>query len=237
MNNVSTIVDNALCSACGACVRICPVNAIDMIYNSAGFLHAFVDESKCIKCRKCLNVCSGNSNNVTAILPDNWCTGDYIQGFYGHSNDKDIRFRSQSGGIVTSLLLHLIDTGAIDGCIVTDFDEELQRPISKYTRGREGIMSATGSYYSQTAPLTEIPAGERYAIVTLGCQSESLKLQALRHEKNLPALIIGLVCEGQYSIDMTYELANKAFPQYIKKGEELKHFRPREKKTADGRAA
>lgn len=42
-----------LCVACGACVGVCPVSAIEVVKG----MFARVDEKKCVGCMKCSNVC------------------------------------------------------------------------------------------------------------------------------------------------------------------------------------
>ncbi len=41
------------CVACGCCVRVCPVNAIQIVRG----ITARVDEKKCVGCGKCAEVC------------------------------------------------------------------------------------------------------------------------------------------------------------------------------------
>jgi NADH-quinone oxidoreductase subunit F/NADP-reducing hydrogenase subunit HndC len=50
-----TINDN--CVGCGACKRVCPVNAIDGVRKEK---HR-IDPNKCIKCGQCYSVCKFNA--------------------------------------------------------------------------------------------------------------------------------------------------------------------------------
>lgn len=53
---MTVIVDHELCIGCGACVKICPEEAIRMLDNKA-----FVDYSRCSNCLKCIWVCPINA--------------------------------------------------------------------------------------------------------------------------------------------------------------------------------
>lgn len=53
---MTVIVDRELCIGCGACVKICPEEAIRMLDNKA-----FIDYSKCSNCLKCIWVCPINA--------------------------------------------------------------------------------------------------------------------------------------------------------------------------------
>ena len=43
-------INYSMCVGCGACISICPVNAITMETNNCGFEYPYVDHLKCIKC-------------------------------------------------------------------------------------------------------------------------------------------------------------------------------------------
>ena len=46
-------VEQRDCVACGCCVKVCPMNAIQ-VYRG---LYALVDEDKCVGCGKCAKEC------------------------------------------------------------------------------------------------------------------------------------------------------------------------------------
>ena len=46
------------CCGCTACYSICPILAIEMIYDEEGFEYPIINEEKCIECNRCLSVCS-----------------------------------------------------------------------------------------------------------------------------------------------------------------------------------
>ena len=46
------IVDDDLCYGCGACIALCPTNALDLITRLA-----VVEEQKCTHCEHCISSC------------------------------------------------------------------------------------------------------------------------------------------------------------------------------------
>ena len=55
-------ISNGSCTGCGACVKTCPVGAID----AQSF---FVDETKCIRCFACVRSCYANSREIKLKIP------------------------------------------------------------------------------------------------------------------------------------------------------------------------
>ena len=47
----------AECTGCGACVSICPKQAITMQPDAEGFLYPKVDGEKCVGCGACVEAC------------------------------------------------------------------------------------------------------------------------------------------------------------------------------------
>ncbi|OQX85901.1 MAG: hypothetical protein B6D55_06855 [Candidatus Omnitrophica bacterium 4484_70.2] len=45
-------INQVLCRGCGACQRVCPSGAINLVFGKA-----YVDKEKCMGCYKCISVC------------------------------------------------------------------------------------------------------------------------------------------------------------------------------------
>jgi|GEM_PF-6046965 len=53
VSNPQYHVDKESCNACGECLVVCPVDAIE--FDADG--KAVIDQTKCNQCGKCINVC------------------------------------------------------------------------------------------------------------------------------------------------------------------------------------
>lgn len=203
MNNIQRITEQAICTGCGTCVSICPNKAISMLENAGGFLYAHVDKELCVQCRRCLNICPSNAENQTIDDVSESIHGKCLQGYIGYASRKSIRREGQSGGIVTALLLYLLESGKIDGAITNQFDANTNRPKSIFADSAEIIKGSAGSYYCQSAVVNTIleNEGKRLAAVVLGCQAEAVRLCREKHVEAVRTLeyMIGLVCAGQNS--------------------------------------
>lgn len=213
--NIQYIADNALCSACGGCYSVCPVSAISLEENIAGYKVAKIDFDRCINCGKCYQICPSVMANTPKI---NKCGVDIFHGeclgsYVGYATDSKIRQQSQSGGIVTALLCYLIDCHVIDGAVVNKFNKKTKRPEAFFEKEIEGIKESSGSYYSQSSVVNEVlkHQNQKTAAVILGCQGECLQLIREKYpEIVLPKYLIGLVCAGQYSGNYIDQLMQEA---------------------------
>lgn len=51
------------CVACGSCVTVCPLNAINIV---AG-VFAEVDKTKCVGCSKCVKACPASTIEIISV--------------------------------------------------------------------------------------------------------------------------------------------------------------------------
>jgi coenzyme F420 hydrogenase subunit beta len=211
--NIQQIIDNALCTGCGGCSGICPANAISIETNTAGYIAANIDFDKCINCEKCYYICPSVNGNTPKMDNVDIFHGQYIEGYVGYAVDKEIRQKSQSGGIVTALLCYLLDKNEIDGAIMNRFCNQTKRPEVVFEDSRIGIQESSGSYYSQSSVVSEVlkHQDKKIAAVVLGCQGESINLIRKRFPKTmLPEYLIGLFCAGQHSGNYIDQLIKEA---------------------------
>ena len=229
---IQPIYDQALCTACGACAAICPKDAIQMRENAGGYLVAQLDAARCIKCGKCLQVCPSVAENSPIDKIYETCKGSCLSGAIGYATDLHIRREGQSGGLVTALLLYLLETGKIDAAVTNSFCPGKNRPMACLATNKAELLDSTGSYYTQTAVAETVleNADKRLAAVVLGCQARALRLAEHQGRKSADFLI-GLVCAGENSGAMIDYLSKKA---KIPQEEHLKKFRFRYSHPAYG---
>ena len=212
MKHIGEIGAKALCTACGGCGAVCPVGAVTMEENPAGFMVARVNEDVCIGCGLCRKVCPSIPENMKKTAGSDLLHGLCLGGFVAYAADETVRLGGQSGGAVTALLCHLLNTGAVDTALVAGFDAETRRPKAVLAETEAEILASAGSYYTQLPilPALKQAKGKRVAAVTLGCQNQSLKLMETAAPKLVPAYRIGLICAGQNSGAMIDDICREA---------------------------
>lgn len=106
--------------------------------------------------------------------------GPYVSMETGHAMDAELRFNASSGGGISAVLLHLLDSGQIDGAIqvLADPDNPVGNVIT-ISRTGQAIAASVGSRYAPSAPLADIEpllAGtERFAFVGKPCDIAALR--------------------------------------------------------------
>ena len=216
MRNVLEVDQQGLCLECGTCEGMCPHNNIKLVPDDEGRNRIHVqDDSLCENCPGiCLKVCPGAeidmdllNRQVFGTLPENYWAGNTRQAYLGYSPNDTLKKTSASGGIVSSLIIHAIETGMIQGAYLLTPQQgspfELKAVLAT---DKEAVLKSAGSFY-WPAPigqcLREIRQAEgKFAFVGLPCEIQALrKAQAINKGlQDKIAFTIGLYCGGRPTI-------------------------------------
>ena len=181
------------CTACGACVNACPVNAIRMNTDKCGFYYPELDEESCIKCDLCQKICPIGKKK---ILEDN----TFIPQVYAaYAKNTEIRKQSSSGGIFSVLAQHVLrQNGVIYGAA---YDENL-KVVHTGARTEKELLRLRGSKYVQSfipenlfvKIKKELDSGTMVLFSGTPCQVAGLKLFLSKEYENL--FLVDLLCHG-----------------------------------------
>lgn len=230
--NITYTVNNDLCCGCGVCEGMCPNNAISFIVKD-GIFRPIVNDSLCKNdkgCHRCYDSCPGLGIELKEGLAKNIdykedkYVGAYLNSYVGYSMDKEIRYHSASGGMVTQFLIWLLEKNYIDGAVVTKFDKDAPLNVKSFiATSKEEILQAKSSKYTPVAlndAIVELKKaqGSRYVVVGLPCHIQGFR-KAEAIDKRLKNKIVG--CFAIYcSSSRTYK-----FTDYIlrKRGIDIKN--------------
>jgi coenzyme F420 hydrogenase subunit beta len=206
--------ETGLCSGCGGCVAVCPADAIS--FHEHGDTSTPVQSGYCkevtdgVPCGACYAVCP-------SILPPGTETlGNYIE-IIAAKTTRDIP-RRQSGGAVTAILSHALDTGMIDAVVTIGEDRFTLRPVSVVITSKEQLFHEAGSRYSWWVPLLAAlktaVVNRKYkkiAVVGVPCAVQAIaRIRSSEHELLKPytrsiRLIIGLFCTESFDYEALIE--------------------------------
>lgn len=103
MKEIKLFEDKKDCCACGACLNICPKQAISMQKDEYGFLYPQIEKGKCIKCGLCLKTCAFQNGELKNIP---------IKTYAAQSDNTDLK-ESASGGIFASIAANVLREGGV----------------------------------------------------------------------------------------------------------------------------
>jgi len=156
-NLVQEVQKPGLCHRCGGCVTFCTaVNYGALELDDEG-KPRYKDMDKCIECGLCYSICpeideleEETKKRISWSEP----IGRVIETSVARAADPAIRQRATDGGVVTGILVHLFDTGRIDGAIVTRQTGPFQREPVLAT-SREEIIESAGFFFDTSHGMAE----------------------------------------------------------------------------------
>ncbi len=138
-----------LCHRCGGCVTFCSAvnyGALDLDKDGKPL---YSEIEKCVECGLCHAICP-EVDELEAETKERcgWTApmGRIIETTVASSTDAAVRKNATDGGVVTGLLLHLLERGRIDGAIVTKQTGPFQRRPYLATSTEE-IKEAAGFFF------------------------------------------------------------------------------------------
>lgn len=189
----TTVVDKRLCTACTACIHVCPKKCIFMKEDREGFLYPQIVEKECLLCGLCRQVCP--ILNETCVNKD--CFSVPFVYAVKHK-DEGVRKSSSSGGVFAGL----VDTifakdGLVAGaCFDANFNVCHQIVTDKKSaerfRGAKYVQSSLGSIYC--ALKAELDKGELVLFSGTPCQVAGLYAFLDKRYENL--FTVDLICHG-----------------------------------------
>lgn len=217
--NVAAVAESRLCCSCGACAWACPRNAISYIETVGGYVLPAVDSAACTGCGICTKVCPGISlvPAVADRLAADPFTGAVLETYVGKAADKDLYANSQSGGIVSALLVDALNRQEIGGAVtVVMVSGTPPRACARLARSLAEIREAQKSKYCPVGLLSILSEVERQdrpvAFVGVGCQIQGLHnlCECFPRLKAKVAFTIGLVCDRTMTYAATDCLLKRA---------------------------
>ncbi len=206
------------CTGCGTCAGICPFKVVEMFQSKAGSYRPRITSGKeCTRCNMCIGTCPPLSLNLGDFAeklfgnpPKDSEIGHYIDLFQGFSSDVKARHEGSSGGVGTTLISYLLQSGAIDAALLVKGNPNNPiRPVPFLAYSSSDAFEAKGSRY-YPVPLNikirEILEKKiKVAVVGLPCHLHGLRLaSAANSELNeLIVAYIGLFCGKTPSANAT----------------------------------
>ncbi len=213
------VVDKDVCCFCATCASLCPRIGLE---EKEPKLQEY-DPT----CSMCFRYCARTYFPEDEVekeffggkTRDNFLLGYYQKVTAAKSTDDAVVKVAQNGGVVSTLLIRALETGLIDGALVTGKAGNWV-PKPYVARTPEEILAAAGSRYTMAPSMLPYSEAiyeyelEKLAFVGMPCQIQAArKLQLwppLSDALGKITLIIGLFCSSNFTMDL---LKNTVYQQ------------------------
>jgi coenzyme F420 hydrogenase subunit beta len=182
---LARVAQGNLCAGCGGCAGLSP-DKVAMEISPPGFLRPrqtapLTTEEEA----RIARICPGLGQRVAAEgRKDPVLWGPYVEMLTGWAANPDLRFAGASGGALSALVAHLLESGTVDA--VVQIEPDPRRPLVNRTRisiSVEETAAAAGSRYAASAPLAGLEGhlaehratGRRFAILGKPCDAAALR--------------------------------------------------------------
>lgn len=224
---ISIIAEANLCCLCGACVSVCPVNAIEIKDDKP-----IIDEEICIHCGLCNFHCPRTF--IPLNLLKNLATGaevDFCNQLVeqpigpvrliksGQTTDDSIKNVRQDGGMATTFLKYLFDKNEIDGAIVVKRKKDSWDTIPVIVTGFEEVLDASGTKYAVSPNFVAFDKAREAGCKKLAFVGTPCQVQAARKYQAYSNLfediwgsieyVIGIFCMESFAYDNVLKISEE----------------------------
>jgi coenzyme F420 hydrogenase subunit beta len=220
---ISEVHEKNMCGSCGGCVSFCSAHELKAIEMGKDGKPFFINEENCLKCGICYDICpqidifdDELQEKFIWKLP----IGNYQRITIARAKNDEIRSLATDGGVVTSLLIYMLEQKIIDGAIVSKKAGAFNRE-PMIASSREDLLAAAGSRFAELSHVEELGKYTTYsqtlhglkglknmdltriAVVGTPCQIHTIrKMQILNVlPSHVVKFTIGLFCMENFSFD------------------------------------
>lgn len=134
--------DKKECCGCGACMNICPKNAIIMEPDPSGFLYPRIHDDICIECGACKKVCA-YQNDINLNEP--------LAAYAAVNRNEEQLMLSASGGVFSAIAEKVLNENGVVFGATLSFENGYAYPHHIFVETIEDLPKLQGSKYVQSS--------------------------------------------------------------------------------------
>ncbi|MBU5487425.1 Coenzyme F420 hydrogenase/dehydrogenase, beta subunit C-terminal domain [Clostridium sp. MSJ-8] len=180
------------CCGCGACLNVCPKNAISMKPDKEGFLYPFIDKGRCIECGLCKKSCNYQEVNYLQ---------EPISAYAAVNKNEEQLFKSASGGVFSAIATQFLKEGGVVYGATLEFNDGYVNPHHIEVTSIDELYKLQGSKYVQSMiddcykkAQIHLENGKKVLFSGTPCQIAGLYGYLKKYYENL--WTIDVICHG-----------------------------------------
>lgn len=200
--NISDVVSSDLCVSCGACESVCKSGSISWKFVHGLFIPQ-IDSEICSTCGRCRKVCPSADVDVEQTYGCLDLSRKEADCYISFSKNPEIRQRSASGGVVSTIVFELLKKHIYDKAYVLEYENFNggRAQIKPIWNAEDVLKSARSKYIPASIDIvvSDIANGKigKSIVVCTPCQLLAIKRSlTLYHIPENNILFIGLFCEN-----------------------------------------
>lgn len=212
--NVTTELNKTFCTGCGACVSVCPVDALSLQPDDLGYYRSTVDSDKCVQCGKCTKICPAIKlpEKTNSSEPELY---EFIV------KDEKVLFNSSSGGAFPMLAAEAFKNGGVvfGAAWRDDFSVEhimIDNPNDLHKLQKSKYLQ---SYLGDTFRKVKEKLEQNIFVLFSGCPCQVAGLNAFLGKNYDNLITVDLLCGNCPSTMFFKKYIKQAFPDGLEKYE------------------
>jgi len=187
---IKEVHEKDICGECGGCVSFCTAADIGAIEMTEDGPPRYSNEENCLHCGICYLICPetfelrSELNKKYNFKPP---IGNWSKIVTAQAKDSKIREIATDGGVVTAILIALLENDLINGALISKRINSFQR-IPFFAKSKEEILEAAGTYYDLKGPVPEL--GNYNTFV-----STISELKKIMHSDYMKIAVVGVPCQ------------------------------------------
>lgn len=189
---INLFSDKKDCCGCGACMNICPKNAIVMEPDQAGFLYPIINNELCIECGACKKAC--NYQNEHRL-------NEPKRAFAAVNKNEKQLMLSASGGVFSAIATKILKEGGIVFGATLSFDNGYANPHHIGIESIDELPKLQGSKYVQSKIGETYKEAKQYlaegrTVLFSGTPCQIAGLYGYLKEDHENLITVDVICHG-----------------------------------------
>jgi coenzyme F420 hydrogenase subunit beta len=220
---IKEVHELGICGECGGCVSFCSAGELHAIEMSESGPPHYANKDNCLHCGICYLVCPQThilDKELNKKYKYKVSIGNWRKITSSQATSSEIRINATDGGVVTALLIYLLEKNLINGAMVSK-KEGLFNRFPYFATTKQELIDAAGSHYdishgivslekynSFVPTITELKnvvSSDAMNIAVVGTPCQIMSIRKMQELSILPAHIVkytlGLFCNLNFSFD------------------------------------